>query len=208
MDSPSRQIARFIRRHGTAYLPGHEIRLIAREDRFGRGGDHTAFNRRGFPGVRFSESRENYSRQHEPEDTLGGVDFEYLAKNARVNAASVATMALAPQAPTSWVPRGPRLGRGGPGYDADEAVEISRKIIDNRKASVTFMKSGFLKAQAAFGRGGSPGKASFRKSAGSASLATVQNPIAVFTAVWTAKDQRDKLGKNVLADVAVRICGP
>lgn len=119
MDSPSRQLARFIRRHAAAYVPGHEVRLIAREDRFGRGGDHTAFNRRGFAGVRFSESRENYSRQHMPADTLGGVDFPYLARNTRVNVAGVATMALAPPAPSVDGPRGPMLGRGESGYDAE-----------------------------------------------------------------------------------------
>jgi len=118
MDSPSRQLARFIRRHASVYMPGHEVRLIAREDRFGRGGDHTAFNRRGFTGVRFSESRENYSRQHTAADTLGGVDFDYLAKNARVNAAGVATVALAPAAPEVDLGRGPALGRGDTGYDA------------------------------------------------------------------------------------------
>ena len=118
MDSMSRQMARFIRRWGTVYVPGHEIRLIAREDRFGRGGDHTAFNGLGFPGVRFSESRENYSRQHEPADTLGGVDFDYLARNARVNAAAVATVALAPPAPEVDGGRGPMLGRGESGYAA------------------------------------------------------------------------------------------
>lgn len=118
MDSMSRQMARFIRRWGTVYVPGHEIRLIAREDRFGRGGDHTAFNRLGYPGVRFSESRENYSRQHEPADTLGGVDFPYLARNARVNAAAVATVALAPPAPVVDGGRGPMLGRGESGYAA------------------------------------------------------------------------------------------
>lgn len=118
MDSPSRQLARFIRRHAAVYVPGHEVRLIAREDRFGRGGDHTAFNRRGFTGVRFSESRENYSRQHMAADTLGGVDFEYLAQNTRVNAAGVATMALAPAAPDVDGGQGPMLGRGESGYDA------------------------------------------------------------------------------------------
>lgn len=118
MDSPSRQLARFIRRYGGVYLPGHEVRLIAREDRFGRGGDHTAFNRRGFAGVRFSESRENYSRQHMPADTLGGVDFDYLAQNTRVNVAGVATMALAPPAPDVSGGGGPMLGRGESGYAA------------------------------------------------------------------------------------------
>ena len=118
MDSPSRHLARFIRRFGAVYMPGHEVRLIAREDRFGRGGDHTAFNRRSFPGVRFSESRENYSRQHTAADTLGGVDFHDLAKNTRVNVAGVATMALAPPRPVVDGPRGPMLGRGESGYDA------------------------------------------------------------------------------------------
>ena len=125
MDSPSRQLARFIRRHAAVYMPGHEVRLIAREDRFGRGGDHTAFNRRGFAGVRFSESRENYSRQHMPADTLGGVDFEYLARNARVNATSVATLALAPAAPDVMGGGGPRLGRGDTGYAAAMGWEAS-----------------------------------------------------------------------------------
>lgn len=125
MDSPSRQLARFIRRQGGAYMPGHEVRLIAREDRFGRGGDHTAFNRRGFAGVRFSESRENYSRQHMAADTLGGVDFDYLAKNTRVNVAGVATLALAPAAPNVDLGRGPALGRGESGYHADVRWERS-----------------------------------------------------------------------------------
>jgi Zn-dependent M28 family amino/carboxypeptidase len=117
-DSPSRQLARYIRRHAAVYTPGHEVRLIAREDRFGRGGDHTAFNQRGFAGVRFTESRESYDRQHTPHDTLGGVDFDYLAKNTRVNVAGVASLALAPAAPDVMARGNPRLGRGDSGYDA------------------------------------------------------------------------------------------
>ena len=132
MDSPSRHLARFIRRQAAVYVPGHEVRLIAREDRFGRGGDHTAFNRRGFAGVRFTESRENYSRQHTPNDTLGGVDFEYLAKNARVNAAGVATLALAPAAPDVSSRGGPRLGRGESGYDAVMEWETSPEAVGYR----------------------------------------------------------------------------
>ncbi|MEM7417918.1 MAG: M20/M25/M40 family metallo-hydrolase [Gemmatimonadota bacterium] len=132
MDSPSRQLARFIRRQGSAYMPGHEVRLIAREDRFGRGGDHTAFNRRGFAGVRFSESRENYSRQHMVADTLGGVDFEYLAKNTRVNVAGVATISLAPPAPVVDGGRGPMLTRGETGYHADMRWERSPAAVGYR----------------------------------------------------------------------------
>lgn len=117
-DSMSRQMARHVRRWAAAYVPSTEVRPIAREDRFGRGGDHTAFNRLGFAGVRFSESRENYSRQHTAADTLEGVDFEYLARNTRVSGASVATTALAPATPVVDLGRGPMLGRGESGYDA------------------------------------------------------------------------------------------
>ncbi len=117
MDSPSRELARYIRRWAAAYVPGHVVRLVAREDRFGRGGDHTAFNQLGYAGVRVSESKEDYSRQHTPADTL--IDPAYLAKNARVDAAAAATMALAPSAPDVYDRRGnPMLGRGDSGYDA------------------------------------------------------------------------------------------
>ncbi len=115
MDSMSRQMARYIRRMAGPYVPGHVVKPIAREDRFGRGGDHTAFNRFGYTGVRFSEARENYSMQHTDNDVIEGVDFEYLARNARVSGAAVASLALAPPIPelsASW------LGRGD-GYDAD-----------------------------------------------------------------------------------------
>ena len=125
-DSPSRQLARFIRRHAALYVPGHGVRLIAREDRFGRGGDHTAFNQNGFPGVRISESKENYDRQHTVRDTPDGVDARYLALNARVNAAGVATVALAPAQPVVLGRGGPMLDRGESRYDARLRWEPSR----------------------------------------------------------------------------------
>ena len=119
-DSPSRQLARAIRRNASLYVPEHRVRLIARYDRFGRGGDHSAFNQHGYPGVRFTESKENYGHQHTVDDTFaGGVDPDYLARNARVNAATLATLALAPAAPGVADERGrPLLGRDPSGYDA------------------------------------------------------------------------------------------
>jgi hypothetical protein len=117
-DSPSRQIARYVRRWGGRYYPQQEVRLVARHDRFGRGGDHTAFNQNGFPGVRITESNENYTRQHTVQDVVEGVDVAYLARNARINAAAAAVMALAPPAPAVIGPRGPMLGRQPSGYDA------------------------------------------------------------------------------------------
>jgi hypothetical protein len=95
------------------------VRLLARRDRFSRGGDHTAWNLEGFAAVGFRESRENYARQHGPDDTIDGVSFSYLARNARVNAAAMAELALAPPPPSIGNARGvPMLDRRPSGYDA------------------------------------------------------------------------------------------
>jgi hypothetical protein len=125
-DSPSRQIARYVRQQAAQYVPGQRVRLIAREDRFGRGGDHTAFNQLGYAGVRITESKENYDRQHTARDTPDGVDVAYLARNARVNAAAAAGIALAPPAPRVTNPRGDlTLSRQPSGYDARLAWQAS-----------------------------------------------------------------------------------
>jgi hypothetical protein len=119
-DSMSRSLARFIEKAATAYVPSHKVRLMAREDRFGRSSDHSAFTPRGYPAVVFRESKENFSRQHGSEDTPQGVDAAYLAQNARVNAAAAALMALAPPAPRVVNERGqPMIGRQPSGYDAN-----------------------------------------------------------------------------------------
>lgn len=118
-DSGSRQVARYIQRWAARYVPAHRVRLVARHDRFGRGGDHTAFNQHGFAGVRITEANESYARQHAVEDTAEHVSAAYMARNAQVNVAAVATLALAPPAPKVVSDRGaPTLGRGPSGYDA------------------------------------------------------------------------------------------
>jgi len=118
-DSPSRSLAQFTRRVAARYVPSHRVRLMARRDRFSRGGDHSGFNAEGFAAVGFRESRENYSKQHNANDTLDGVSFAYLAQNARVNAAAMATLALAPPSPVVTTDRGaPMLDRRPSGYDA------------------------------------------------------------------------------------------
>lgn len=118
-DSMNRSLARYIQRVAATYVPSHRIRLMAREDRFGRGSDHSSFTAHGFPAVVFREANENFSRQHRAADTLGGVDFAYLAQNARVNAAGVASVALAPPAPKVTGERGQALiSRNPSGYDA------------------------------------------------------------------------------------------
>jgi Zn-dependent M28 family amino/carboxypeptidase len=118
-DSMSRALARYIERIAAIYVPSHRVRLVAREDRFGRGSDHSSFTSAGYPAVVFRESRENFAKQHTGDDMIDGVDFDYLAQNTRVNAAAIASLGLAPPAPKVTDDRGTVLiSRDPSGYDA------------------------------------------------------------------------------------------
>lgn len=107
-DTPSRQLGRFIHRVGREYMPGLKVNVIYRKDRYLRGGDHSPFLEHGYPAVRFSEPHEYYERQHQDvrkeEGTQYGdlpkfVDYSYVGKIARLNAAVLATLANAPARP-------------------------------------------------------------------------------------------------------------
>lgn len=107
-DAPSRQLARSIKEIGEKYVRGFRVNLIYRRDRYLRGGDHIPFLERGYPAARFTEPRENYHHQHQNVRIENGiqygdlpqfVDFAYIALVARVNAATLAILALAPDAP-------------------------------------------------------------------------------------------------------------
>ena len=109
VDGPSRQLARYVERMTSTYLPHLNAKMIYRLDRFGRGGHHRPFNDEGFPGVRIMETHENYNRQHqdlrteegvEYGDVIEGVDFEYAAALTGVNAIVLAGLAWAPDAPS------------------------------------------------------------------------------------------------------------
>lgn len=118
-DSSSRALARYVERIAALYAPSHRIRIMAREDRFLRGSDHSSFSQEGFAAIAFREANENFAKQHSANDTLDGVDFNYLAQNARVNAAAAASLALAPPAPKVTGDRGqPLISRDPSGYDA------------------------------------------------------------------------------------------
>ncbi len=119
-DSPARQLARYLGRVGAKYVPTVQVTPIARYDRFGRGGDHSPFNRQGFTAVRLTEAVENYGRQHTPADTFDGVNVPYLLRNVKLDAAAAASLALAPPPPAVFNERGqPTLGRQPSGYDSD-----------------------------------------------------------------------------------------
>ncbi len=107
-DSASRQLGRFIKDIADVYSPQFRVQLMYRRDRYLRGGDHIPFLERGFSAVRFTEPHEDYTHQHQSVKIVDGkqygdlpefVDFGYVANVTRVNAASLAVLALAPARP-------------------------------------------------------------------------------------------------------------
>jgi hypothetical protein len=109
-DSASRELARYIHSVSETYDFGaFTPKLIFRRDRYLRGGDHSAFNEQGFAAVRFTEYREDYNHQHQTLRTENGieygdllkfVDFDYVANVARLNAATLASLASSPAPPS------------------------------------------------------------------------------------------------------------
>jgi hypothetical protein len=107
-DTPTRQLARYVKETGERYVPGFKVTIVNRRDRYLRGGDHIPFLERGFPAVRFTEYAENFDQQHQDlrtenskkyGDLIEYMDFNYAAKITRVNTAALASLALAPGAP-------------------------------------------------------------------------------------------------------------
>jgi len=110
VDSPSRNLARYVKSQGDQYLTNLDIMMVYRLDRFGRGGHHRPFNVVGIPGIRIMETHEHYDRQHqdlrnengvEYGDTMEGVDSVYAAKLTALNAITLAGMAGAPPFPAN-----------------------------------------------------------------------------------------------------------
>ena len=108
LDSPSRNLSRFIADVADQYVPELHARLIYRADRFGRGGDQEPMQEAGYPAVRLTEADENYTRQHQDVrtengiaygDVVAGIDFPYLARVVRLNIATLAALASAPPPP-------------------------------------------------------------------------------------------------------------
>jgi len=107
-DGKARQLARYIKEVGERYVDQLEVTLVFRNDRFGRGGDHTPWCLEGFTAVRISEFNENYDRQHQiPRvengmqygDTPEFVNYEYVRKNTGINLATIVNLAMAPNEP-------------------------------------------------------------------------------------------------------------
>ena len=128
LDSPSRNLARFVAGLADRTLVNLRVEMVYRTDRYGRGGDQVPFLEHGFPALRFTEPHEDYRREHQDlrsengvpyGDTIDRVDFDYLANVTRLNAITLAALANAPAPPQgvtiggavttdtvlSWTPR-------------------------------------------------------------------------------------------------------
>lgn len=107
-DGNARQLARYVKQIGEEYVKNIDIKLIYRNDRFLRGGDHTPFVNSGFTAVRLTDYYENYDHQHQDirtennkkyGDLIEFMDFDYLKTNTAVNVAVLANLAKAAPQP-------------------------------------------------------------------------------------------------------------
>jgi hypothetical protein len=126
-DSPSRELGRYAKQIAERFVPSMQVQMVFRQDRFLRGGDHTPFLNQGFGAVRLTTASENYKNQHSTTDTFAETSVPYTTRVVRMNAAVLASLALAPVPPVlNWTyASGPNKGghtplltRGTSGYDA------------------------------------------------------------------------------------------
>jgi hypothetical protein len=120
VDSPSRNVARYMSALADSYLPDFRVHMIYRTDRYGRGGDQVPFLQAGFPAVRVTEGHEDYTRQHQDlrigksdkdrgvhyGDTIDGIDFRYLARVTALNTITMASLSRAPAPPAGVTSEG------------------------------------------------------------------------------------------------------
>jgi hypothetical protein len=107
-DGLSRQLGRFVQEVAPFDLTGMNIRLIWRRDRYLRASDHVSFQGQGYAAARFTEPRENFNHEHQNTQVVNGVqlgdliqfvDFDYIARVAKVNGAALWNLATAPGTP-------------------------------------------------------------------------------------------------------------
>jgi peptidase M28-like protein len=156
--SPSRGVMRYVGTWGAAYVPSMTMLPKLREDRPGRGSDHSSFINNGYPAVRIMETFEcspspvdnscggpfpcpppanvpasckdfNTSHQHAPGDLNESITPSYAARIAQVMAATAASLARAPDAPQNFTATG----------DAVQGVRVSFTPPDNLDQDDTFV---------------------------------------------------------------------
>lgn len=169
-DGNARQLARYVKEIGEKYVTNIDIKLIYRNDRFLRGGDHTPFVGQGFTAVRLTDYYENYDHQHQDVrsekgkkygDLIEYMDFDYLKTNTAVNIAVLANLAKAPARPQNVImdvkqlSNSTRLRWEQPasgkvkGYyvlvrETDSAVWTQKIFIKETSATIPMSKDNFL----------------------------------------------------------------
>jgi hypothetical protein len=139
-NGPSRELARYAWAASLLYTPGFTVFPVFRLDRISRGGDHSPFVSLRDPAIRFTERLENYKRQHLPTDKLPDVDFGYVAKVARLNAATFGALANAPPPPDSATARRD-MSSGGQKWNISWKASpdaVSYEILIRRTTSATW----------------------------------------------------------------------
>ncbi|MEO8239864.1 MAG: M28 family metallopeptidase [Flavobacterium sp.] len=155
-DSPSRLLARYIKTVTEQYVDNLKVKLVYRNDRFLRSGDHTPFSQNGFTAVRFCEMNENFEHQHQDLRTENNIkfgdlpefmDFDYLRKNTCANLATLANLAWSPKTPVNVGIEVKNLSN----YSAlvwsapDEKVQYGYQILIRETSSPNWEKTFFVK---------------------------------------------------------------
>jgi hypothetical protein len=107
-DGKSHQLGRFVTHAAPFELTGMNVRVIWRRDRYLRGSDHLSFQQQGYAAARLTEPRENFNHEHRNVEVINGVqfgdlpqfvDFDYVARVAKVNGAALWSLATNPATP-------------------------------------------------------------------------------------------------------------
>ena len=108
VDGPSRQLGRFVKLVAENEETDMRIRHIYRRDRYLRGSDHLSYLNQGYPANRITEPNENFHHEHQDVrvenneqigDLIQFMDFDFLARVVKVNAATMWSLAQGPGTP-------------------------------------------------------------------------------------------------------------
>ncbi len=155
-DSPSRLLARYIKIVTEQYVDQLKVKLVYRNDRFLRSGDHTPFSQNGFTAIRFCEMNENFEHQHQDLRTENNIkfgdlpefmDFDYLRKNTCANLATLANLAWSPKAPVNVGIEVKNLSNSSTliWNAPDEKVQYGYQILMRETSSPNWEKTFFVK---------------------------------------------------------------
>jgi Peptidase family M28 len=107
-DSSSRELGRFAKSVAENEETDMTIWLINRRDRYYYRGDQLSYQIHGYPAARFTEPNENFNHERQDVKVVNGVqfgdlvsflDFAFLARVARVNAATIWSLTEGPGTP-------------------------------------------------------------------------------------------------------------